>query len=52
MYTGSLGAVSNQEDWIVDIALTAADGTDYSVAVHRERRARPASALTLATATT
>lgn len=32
MYTGSLGAVSNKEDWIVSIALSADDGTPYSIA--------------------
>lgn len=29
MYTGSLGAISNQEDWIVIISLTADDGSTF-----------------------
>lgn len=32
MYTGSLGAVSNREDWIVNISAIADDGTSYSFA--------------------
>lgn len=30
MYTGSLGAVSNREDWIVNISALADDGSSYS----------------------
>jgi hypothetical protein len=29
MYTGSLGAVSNREDWIVNISALADDGTSF-----------------------
>lgn len=29
MYTGSLGAVSNNEDWTVNISMTADDGTPF-----------------------
>lgn len=32
MYTGSLGAVSNREDWIVNISALADDGSSYSFA--------------------
>lgn len=32
MYTGSMGAVSNREDWIVNISAVADDGTSYSFA--------------------
>lgn len=32
MYTGSLGAVSNREDWIVNISAIADDGSSYSFA--------------------
>lgn len=32
MYTGSLGAVSNQEDWIGNVSLTADDGTLFNMA--------------------
>lgn len=31
MYTGSLGAVSNREDWIVNITLVGADGTLFDI---------------------
>jgi hypothetical protein len=30
MYTGSMGAVSNREDWIVNISAVADDGSSYS----------------------
>jgi hypothetical protein len=30
MYTGSMGAVSNREDWIVNLSAVAADGSSYS----------------------
>jgi hypothetical protein len=32
MYTGSMGAVSNREDWIVNISAVADDGSSYSFA--------------------
>ena len=32
MYTGSLGAVSNNEDWTVNVSFTADDGTQFSMA--------------------
>lgn len=31
MYTGSMGSVSNREDWIVDISLVGDDGTSFDL---------------------